>query len=63
MRAGLLNTEDPWWLRAMRATEPLDFDPTAIGVKVRIRTLGLIEGAAEGGGGFLGKRAPIWSAW
>ncbi|WP_428490804.1 enoyl-CoA hydratase/isomerase family protein [Rhodopila sp.] len=45
---------------AMRTTEQLNFDQSAVFMEAQIGTLALTEDAAEGRAAFIEKRAPIW---
>jgi methylglutaconyl-CoA hydratase len=45
---------------AMRVTEQLNFDQSAVFMEAQIGTLALTEDAAEGRAAFIEKRAPIW---
>jgi methylglutaconyl-CoA hydratase len=46
---------------AMRVTEQLNFDQSAVFMEAQIGTLALTEDAAEGRAAFIEKRAPVWS--
>jgi methylglutaconyl-CoA hydratase len=45
---------------AMRVTEQLNFDQSAVFMEAQIGTLALTEDAAEGRAAFIAKRAPVW---
>jgi methylglutaconyl-CoA hydratase len=45
---------------AMRVTEQLNFDQSAVFMEAQIGTLALTEDAAEGRAAFIEKRAPVW---
>jgi enoyl-CoA hydratase/carnithine racemase len=45
---------------AMRITEQLNFDQSAVFMESQIGTLALTEDAAEGRAAFIEKRAPVW---
>ena len=45
---------------AMRITEQLTFDQSAIFMEAQIGTLALTEDAAEGRAAFIEKRTPVW---
>ena len=45
---------------AMRVTEQLTFDQSAVFMEAQIGTLALTEDAAEGRAAFIEKRAPVW---
>ncbi len=46
---------------AMRTTEQLTFDQSAVFMEAQIGTLALTEDAAEGRQAFIEKRAPVWT--
>ncbi len=46
---------------AMRTTEQLNFDQSAVFMEAQIGTLALTEDAAEGRQAFIEKRAPVWT--
>jgi enoyl-CoA hydratase/carnithine racemase len=45
---------------AMRVSEQLNFDQSAVFMEAQIGTLALTEDAAEGRAAFIEKRAPVW---
>ena len=45
---------------AMRVTEQLNFDQSAVFMEAQIGTLALTQDAAEGRAAFIAKRAPVW---
>lgn len=45
---------------AMRVTEQLNFDQSAVFMEAQIGTLALTEDAAEGRAAFIEKRSPVW---